>query len=224
MASKSKLFLVLTTGRAGSSATAGTLSHLGIHMGDRLVGANPTNPKGHYENADFLEMNERIFRSINASLVTLPSREELLASPFPRNDLSTFLQTQVKPIWGLKDPRTTLTLELWKPHLEEIAHITYIFAWRPIEECINSVVKGYKWDRSTAQALVEHSYANLTYFRETLEKENNDIIDTHFHSFLENPEVFVQQINQRLDQEGHTNLEIVKEFLDRKLKHFLYEY
>jgi hypothetical protein len=115
---KSKLYLVLSLHRSGSSATAGVLHHLGVHMGDNLLDANYSNPKGHFENIDFLNINEKILDSVGAKWSTPPLRETIISSNFPISEIRSFLHAQVKPIWGLKDPRTTLTFDIWKSHLE----------------------------------------------------------------------------------------------------------
>lgn len=82
MYQKSKLFLVFALHHSGSSAVAGVLHHMGIHMGDRLLKSNSSNPKGHFENYEFVMMNEKIISSIGAKWDNPPSRDKMIASTF----------------------------------------------------------------------------------------------------------------------------------------------
>lgn len=217
---KSKLFLVLSLHRSGSSATAGVLYHLRVHMGDNLLKANYSNPKGHFENIDFLNINEEILDSVGAKWSTPPSRETIISSNFPKSEIRSFLLSQVKPIWGLKDPRTTLTFAIWKSYLEEIADVTYVFVWRSLEESIQSLAQRHKYDLATAREILTSYLDNLEYYREQLEKENKDIIDIHFNDLLDKPEEFIKEINLRINQNPDHNLDLIKRFLDKQLKHF----
>ncbi|PGZ93594.1 sulfotransferase family protein [Bacillus pseudomycoides] len=217
---KSKLFLILSLHRSGSSATAGVLHHLGVNMGNNLMDANYSNPKGHYENVDFVNINNKILSSVDASWDTPVSREIILSSKFPRNELRAFFKNQVKCIWGLKDPRTTLTLDIWKPYLEEIAHITYIFVWRSFEASVSSLAHRDNMTAASSRAILVPYYDNLKHYRQQLEATNESLIDLHFDDLISKPEVFVKKINVEIGQSPEQNLDIIKNFLDKDLKHF----
>lgn len=217
---KSKLFLVLSLHRSGSSATAGVLHHLGVHMGDNLLDGDYSNPKGHFENLDFLKINEKILASVGAKWYAPPLRETIISSNFSKREIRSFLLNQKKPIWGLKDPRTVLTFDIWKSHLEDIADVTYVFVWRSLEESAQSLARRHKYDLVAAREILAAYYENLMYFREKLEKENRDIVDVQFDNLLDKPEDFIKQINHRINQPSDHNLDVIKKFLDKQLKHF----
>ncbi|WP_242311830.1 sulfotransferase family protein [Bacillus cereus group sp. BfR-BA-01331] len=217
---KSKLFLVLSLHRSGSSAVAGTLHFLGVDMGSDLLKASSTNPKGYFENIRFVNLNDIILQVFNATWKTPPSREIMSSKKNEISINSNLLNKDIKPIWGLKDPRLILTLDIWKSYLETIADITYVFVSRPIEECAASLVDRDDMNLDTATKILKVYLMNLKYYREHLEKENKDIVDIHFQEILEKPEIFVREINLRINQPHDHNLNIVKEFLDKKLKHF----
>lgn len=113
-----------------------------------------------------------------------------------------------------------LTFDIWKPHLNLLGDITYIFTWRPIQESVSSLVNRNKIDEQTAVNILTRYQENLIYYRNQLEQENKDIIDVHFDKLLETPEKFVKEINYRIGNKNHNNQDIVKNFLDKKLKHF----
>ena len=97
-------------------------------MGDKLLPASRHNPKGHYENAGFVQINQEILRSVNSLWNKPPSREKIANSTFPATRIRTFLKQHVKPVWGLKDPRTLLTFEIWKPFFKRLLILpTYLF-------------------------------------------------------------------------------------------------
>lgn len=218
--SKSKLFLILSSHRSGSSATAGILDVLGIHMGDSLLKPSSTNPKGYFENVDFVYLNDKILHTVGAAWDNPPKREELRRSIDLSSDILSFLNKHIKPLWGLKDPRMVLTFDIWKPCLNQLEDITYIFTWRPIQESVASLVNRNKFEEQTAASILTRYHENLLYYRNLLEQENKDIIDVHFDKLLESPEKFVKEINYRIGNKHHNNLDEVKNFLDKKLKHF----
>ncbi|WP_051057905.1 sulfotransferase family protein [Bacillus altitudinis] len=216
----SKLFLVLCNHRSGSSAVAGVLHHLGIHMGEQLIGPSSSNLKGHFENINFVIMNDKILESLNSFWFAPPSRTSVLSNQFPKDQIRSFLSNQVKPVWGVKDPRTALTFDIWKPFFEEISDITFIFVWRPIEQSVSSLALREGFGERTADFILKIYEDNLKRIRKELEQKEKDIIDINFSDLLGNPEPFVKEINFRLNKKEDQNIENVRGFLDGKLKHF----
>ena len=51
--------VVVVTGmnRSGTSMLARMIYHLGVPLGERLYGATVNNPRGHYEDQDFMEFH-----------------------------------------------------------------------------------------------------------------------------------------------------------------------
>jgi hypothetical protein len=64
MKNTSETIVILGMHRSGTSTIARILASIGINMGERIMGANESNPFGHYENLDFVELNDEIL--INA--------------------------------------------------------------------------------------------------------------------------------------------------------------
>ncbi|MGE7890737.1 sulfotransferase family protein [Bacillus cereus] len=218
--SKSKLFLILSSHRSGSSATAGILDILGIHMGELLLTPSSTNPKGYFENVDFVYLNDKILNAVGAAWNSPPRREELRYNIHLSGEIFSFISKHVKPLWGLKDPRMILTFDIWRPYLNSLGDITYIFTWRPIRESVSSLINRDKIDKQTATSILTRYHENLIYYRNLLEQENRDIIDVHFDKLLEKPEKIVKEINCRIGRDNYYNLERVIDFLDKRLKHF----
>src|SRR5215469_670527 len=56
----STAIIVLGGHRSGTSCAAGILHHLGVPVGEKLLGANTGNPAGHFEDVEFLRLHKRI--------------------------------------------------------------------------------------------------------------------------------------------------------------------
>jgi len=55
--------MVVGMHRSGTSATAGLLHRLGIHMGQELMPATPFNPKGYFEHLQVRDFNDRLLEA-----------------------------------------------------------------------------------------------------------------------------------------------------------------
>lgn len=112
--------IVLGMHRSGTSVTAGIVRSLGVHLGDDLLGANRGNPMGHHEDLEVLELNDQILASSGGNWSDPPTREAILRN---RRQFRPAIRKLVRArnachrVWGWKDPRTALTLELFLPHL-----------------------------------------------------------------------------------------------------------
>jgi len=105
--------------RSGTSMVAGVLNILGIDMGKELLGKNWSNPWGHFENIKFLELNERILRKAGGSWNYPPKENQILAQVgMFSKEIKNLIQSNESKFWGWKDPRTSLTIELFLPYLE----------------------------------------------------------------------------------------------------------
>jgi hypothetical protein len=107
--------------RSGTSMIASLLSLCGLDLGrdDQLIGPDDGNPLGHFEHAGFHRINETLLKYLGGSWDDPPE-----LNPGWENDSSlshlaaeakqlvgTFAET---PLWGWKEPRSTLLLPFWK--------------------------------------------------------------------------------------------------------------
>jgi hypothetical protein len=138
----------------------------------------------------------------------------------PASRARKIIARQVRPVWGLKDPRTLLTYQSWKPYLNEAANITYVFVHRPFEDCVRSLARRDKLKLSTARRILLPYLRSFKYYRRKLGANPNRIIDVYFSKMLKNPLPVVQKINRRLGKKPNANLQVVKKFLNPNLKHF----
>lgn len=129
--------VILGFHRSGTSVFTDYLNQCGLHIGDRLLGANPTNPRGHFEDLDFLELQSSILNRDKMNWLALPpyypvysSEDHLQATRL------TAQRDAVRELWGFKDPRTCLYWDLWDMHM---TNPVYVVPLRHYIFCIDSI-------------------------------------------------------------------------------------
>ena len=106
--------------RSATSLIARSLHKEGVNMGKVLLPANLGNDDGHFENIEFLLLNDRILTDAGGSWDNPPPESEILkvgqdyATP-----IEDFIKNAVDEKWGWKDPRTTLTIRCYLPFLKD---------------------------------------------------------------------------------------------------------
>ena len=170
-----KTFVVLGMHRSGTSLLAKALHTFDndpkVSMGDIMLEdslddeeeaglASASNPQGHFEDDEFMQLNERILAAAGGSWVKPPTREKIMSlSDKFSDEIKALVEKRSSPIWGWKDPRSCLTIDLFHPHLEN-PH--YICMFRNVEEVAASLVRRD-----------EHSIGMHTEYAVNLAKEYN---------------------------------------------------
>ncbi len=163
---------VLGFGRSGTSLTMRLLHLLGVDIGpqeDLLAPGEADNPRGYWEPGWMVELNDEIL----AKLGTVWWRPLPAASGWERSPDFDELRERASrllkekfgaaPLWGWKDPRTTLTLPFWK---ELVPDAKYVICLRSPADAISSIQRrpdpelsigawGDLWLEYTARALRE---------------------------------------------------------------------
>lgn len=93
----------------------------GINMGDRLLGPAVDNPKGFFEDLDFLTINDAILHKAGGSWDNPPAERSIIdAGKSLSNMISELVARRTDRVcWGWKDPRTALTIRCYMPHLAD---------------------------------------------------------------------------------------------------------
>jgi hypothetical protein len=191
---KSKEVIVLGMHRSGTSMIGGVLSHLGVDMGEDFPGKQISNPLGHFEDGDFLALNIAILETAGGSWNQPPEREniELLRSQFkkPIQELiSNRKRASNEENWGWKDPRTSLTIELFIPYLNN-PH--FIICRRDSSDIITSLWNRNKMTSDEAKILVDTYYHRIDDF---INKHSEyPVLELEYNELVENPEFGVKAI------------------------------
>lgn len=113
--------------RSGTSLVARILHRAGLFLGDQLLGAHPSNPHGHFEDLEILNLHEEILADNGLDMFVeapfIPTVEEThrqrMRSLAEKRDASHTL-------WGFKEPRTSLFIMVWK-HLLPKARLLIVY-------------------------------------------------------------------------------------------------
>jgi hypothetical protein len=112
-----KLVVIVGMHRSGTSYVAQMLQRGGLYLGPDLMDeAAPDNLEGFGESRTAMRLNDRLLRLSGGDYLHPP--EQLRSDAEADAALAGFVaDLRAHPPAGWKDPRTTLTLPLWKPHL-----------------------------------------------------------------------------------------------------------
>lgn len=135
--------------RSGTSLTASFLNRAGVVMGDQLLVADHLNQRGYFEDENFLRLQQKLCTA--ACLQDEAGWADwgwTVSEHFNRNLFGTIqdaAQALVQagcdrwPLWGWKDPRTSLLLDFWDPILPNAYYVlVYRFPW----DVVDSILRG----------------------------------------------------------------------------------
>ena len=114
-----KTFVVLGMHRSATSLIARGLLNSGVFIGETLIGASTDNTYGHFEDIDFVRFNDKLLAAAGGSWDKPPLEIDILnlREEYDNEIRDMIKSKERKPFWGWKDPRTTLTIDLYLPHL-----------------------------------------------------------------------------------------------------------
>ena len=133
--------VIVMTGmhRSGTSLTASLLQSAGVDLGDRLMGEDRGNSKGHFEDIDFVEFHQNVLQSQGISVAGWTEQNKVrVQQQYLATAQNLILARQDRPLWGWKDPRTTLFLDFWS---QLIPDAQYVFTYRPPWEVLDSLFR-----------------------------------------------------------------------------------
>ncbi|MFI5294016.1 MAG: methyltransferase domain-containing protein [Thermodesulfovibrionales bacterium] len=119
---------ILGMHRSGTSAIARALNLLGVYLGEEsdLYPALDYNPEGLWERIDFNKLQERLLAEMKRkwdTTVPFPDGWQNASELRPfRDEISSLVRANFSgvPLWGWKDPRSTIFIELWKEVLIDL--------------------------------------------------------------------------------------------------------
>jgi len=153
---------VLITGfhRSGTSAVARSFSGAGVDLGDRLLGAEPANPYGHFEDIAAIDLHDEILASEG---LTWKSGERFKDRASASEAIANYVaerRATRSGTWGVKDPRMCLFLPEW---VRSCPDAEVIFVIRPPGPTIASLLRRHV-RRHVDTAGVDHS--DLAFWRD----------------------------------------------------------
>jgi len=128
--------------RSGTSLTAEWLQSCGVVISvGQTIGAGPANPRGHFEDREFVDVNARAilaqYPHSKGWVVDDSRAPRLLQLQDDVRDLVDYRQERF-PVWGWKDPRSILLLDAWKAAIPDLK---VFMVWRPCHEVVRSLIR-----------------------------------------------------------------------------------
>ena len=231
--------IILGSGRSGTSMVAGTLAQSGYFMGNNLLPANDSNPKGFFEDVSVNRLNEDILDKFTPSpsarfdglfqrYVPPFNRRWLLlrkgpiqgvAKPGIAERISAFVNSEP---FCFKDPRFSYTLPIWRPFLR---NTRFIVVFRDPWQTARSIVKECTTDErlhslNMTMRLAMRVWNSMYKSILSMAENNSDWLFLHYDQVL--TEAGLERIS------SFTGAEVDRDFPERSLNrtpkaaHFFY--
>lgn len=126
--------------RSGTSLASGMLAAAGVHVGRQLMGPATGNPRGHFEDLEFVRVHERLLAANGLSRDGFTCHDSIAVPPTIDAEARALRDRRRREgrLWGWKDPRTTLFLDYWAGQLPEAR---FLFMVRPPWEVVDSLFR-----------------------------------------------------------------------------------
>ena len=119
--------------RSGTSLTANLLNQMGISMGSTFLPKDIANPRGYYEDVEFLQFHQTAFNTLLKGCAQghpdwgwTPTRQiasEDLSNWTEKAKLLIARRDERSNHWGFKDPRSAPVLDFWHPLLNNPIYV-----------------------------------------------------------------------------------------------------
>lgn len=134
---------LLLTGmhRSGTSLLAQVALRAGIDMGARLMEGSKGNRRGHFEDLEFVHFHERFLESRGVGSLAPPADWSPRPTTAEEAEARELVARRAsRPLWGFKDPRTSLFLPFWEPLLPDPR---FVLLYRhPVEVAMSLLRRG----------------------------------------------------------------------------------
>ncbi len=114
-----KTYVILGAPHSATSFIAQSLSKNGVKM-------HHSSTKN-YEDWDFVKLNKRIIRKVGGHDLALPTEKEIMSVNAGGNRIIKVIKSKKGKKWGFKDPRTSLTIKKYLPHLDGDVYLICCF-------------------------------------------------------------------------------------------------
>lgn len=195
---KQPILIITGMHRSGTSLITAWLQSAGLDIGKNLLEANYSNPKGFFENTDFLDFHRNILSSIGLEPRGWIIQEKIVVPDQYIDQAKQLIKdntSQTKP-WGWKEPRTSLFLNFWSKLLPDAK---FLFIYRAPWEVVDSLYRRGDKLFSKSPELAVEIWANynqniLDFYSQNPEK----CLLLNLNSIIQNPLILTQKIQEKL--------------------------
>lgn len=130
-------FIIAGFHRSGTSLFTQLLHRAGLHVGDRLLGAMPSNPYGHFEDREFLELHRSILWEHGTDWQWRSTLPMFISEHHWQAMRALIDAREVRHrAWGFKDPRVCFFLGAWKYLMPDAKALV---VYRDPADCVRSL-------------------------------------------------------------------------------------
>lgn len=225
--SQKKIIAVLGMHRSGTSAITRALVAVGASAGDNLLPPGADNPKGFWEDRDFVLMNERILKALDASydsLKLLPPGFECspaLAELFLEAVLLLRGKLGTCELLTLKDPRVCRLLPFWRRVFDHLQlQVDYVIAVRnPLSVAQSLQRRNGFFERKSHWLWLQH------YVSAVMATQDAKRLFVDYDALLAQPDAQLRRLAEAFGLQGDqvAEQEYIDTFLSNDLRHARYE-
>jgi hypothetical protein len=220
-----KAVIVLGMSRSGTSLLTRGIHVLGVALGDNLLPSTAANPKGYWENADIVNINERLLELIGCTwhslaltgAIDFSSRCFDAVRETARHIIEIF--NSQYPVWGFKDPRACRLLPFWQELLKDLeVGINYIVCVRsPIDVALSLEKRDHFGMQKSLLLWLSHMYG----IAKSINNDQSVVIA--YEELMDRPCEQIHRIAEFLDIDASNKQQAIHEycrcFLDPGLHH-----
>ncbi len=221
LTSQKKIIFVLGMHRSGTSLITKAIQAVGANLGNNLMPAEQSNPKGYWEDLDVFHFNERLLDFINirwdipSTLVTVDFNDTKFDEW--RREAIQLLRIKVEnyDLLAIKDPRISLLIPFWEAAAKSIkVDIDYVISIRNPLDVSRSLIKRDKFNETKGLILwLNYNYKIL----QGLCNNNRSVIFVDYQKILNEPLNQLNRISYFITGSKTTTLTStskIKDFID----------
>ncbi len=227
--SKKRIVVVLGMHRSGTSVLARGLRVLNVNLGDKFIPRQADNKNGFWEDMDINNLNEELLATIGSSWHSNKVIEEsvLLSQKLKAERVRAVKLLEHKfqnlvPIFGFKDPRTSVLMPFWKSVFKQLElDDSYIIALRSPLDVIKSLERRNGFAKEKSYFLWAKYLINAVQY-----SKGKPRIVVDYDQLLYAPTTELERISNILalpnpkDQNNELD-EYINQFLTKSLRHHM---
>ena len=224
---KQNVIIIAGMHRSGTSLSGNLLEKSGLFIGEQLLSNGFDNKKGHFEDLEILKIHETDLKLKGLDTRGLKGAisGNLSFESSTNKAVDAFLSTREnKPLWGWKEPRTTLYLQAWKRKLPEAKCIA---VYRHYDDVASSLIKRYNYKLKYGVGMstfirAKHvllyplsilikryeAYKSWHIYNQNIldfkEQNPNDVVIVELNHFMEHYNAIINEVNTTFETELRT--------------------
>lgn len=183
--------------RSGTSLVASLFNRAGVHLGAQLLAPQAgNNPLGFFEDIEFIRFHENALHARGQEIL-VPRDFVFHATDAETRHARELVAARAQyPLWGWKDPRTSLCLDFWNALLDDAR---FLLVYRHPLDVILSLARRSQVVGFDFYAGLEAWYAYNRALYDFAQRHPDSTLLCHSYALVEQIETFNAALAQKLD-------------------------